>query len=191
MAKRVYFAFHYQDVIDFRANVVRNHNGLTTAQEAGYFDASIWETAKKTSDLALKRMINSELDGTSVTAVLVGSQTHLRRWVRYEIMKSVERGNVMLGIHINSIKGKDGNTKPLGPNPFDYLAISISQDGRTATPYEWNGTSWVKYSDLGNFAIPQVPLGERGKALRLSHWFPVNDWVAHNGVLNFATWIGS
>ena len=26
MAKRVYFAFHYQDVIDFRANVVRKHN---------------------------------------------------------------------------------------------------------------------------------------------------------------------
>ena len=25
MAKRVYFCFHYQDVIDFRANVVRNH----------------------------------------------------------------------------------------------------------------------------------------------------------------------
>ena len=28
MAKRVYFAFHYQDVIDFRANVVRKHNFL-------------------------------------------------------------------------------------------------------------------------------------------------------------------
>jgi hypothetical protein len=25
MAKRVFFSFHYQDVIDFRANVVRNH----------------------------------------------------------------------------------------------------------------------------------------------------------------------
>ena len=26
MAKRVYFAFHYRNVIDFRANVVRKHN---------------------------------------------------------------------------------------------------------------------------------------------------------------------
>ena len=25
MARRVFFSFHYQDVIDFRANVVRNH----------------------------------------------------------------------------------------------------------------------------------------------------------------------
>jgi hypothetical protein len=191
MAKRVYFAFHYQDVIDFRANVVRNHNALTDAQKAGYFDASIWETAKKTSDLALKRMINSELTGTSVTVVLVGSQTYERRWLRYEIIKSVEKGNVMLGVHINGIKGKDGQTKVYGPNPFDYLGLSISHDGQTASPFEWNGASWVQYADLGNFRIPQVAVAERGKFLQLSHWFPVNDWIAHNGFLNFATWIGS
>ena len=46
MAKRVFFSFHYQDVIDFRANVVRNHK-LTKDDHAGYFDASIWEKAKK------------------------------------------------------------------------------------------------------------------------------------------------
>ena len=46
MAKRVFFSFHYQDVIDFRANVVRQHK-LTKDDSAGYFDASIWEKAKK------------------------------------------------------------------------------------------------------------------------------------------------
>src|SRR6266849_5161819 len=106
MAKRVYFAFHYQDVIDFRANVVRNHNFLGGVEAAGYYDHSIWEEAKKTSPLALKRLINSELQNTSVTAVLIGSETWARRWVRYEIMKAIERSNRVLGIHINSIKGK-------------------------------------------------------------------------------------
>ena len=46
MARRVFFSFHYQDVIDFRANVVRNHK-LTKDKSAGYFDVSIWEDAKK------------------------------------------------------------------------------------------------------------------------------------------------
>jgi hypothetical protein len=32
MAKRVYFAFRYQDVIDFRANVVRKHNFLGSVE---------------------------------------------------------------------------------------------------------------------------------------------------------------
>jgi len=75
MAKRVYFAFHYQDVCDFRANVVRNHNFVGGVEGAGYYDHSIWEEAKKTSPLALKRLINGELEGTSVTVVLVGSHT--------------------------------------------------------------------------------------------------------------------
>jgi len=49
MAKRVYFAFHYQDVIDFRANVVRKHNFTGGVEAAGYYDHSIWEEAKNTN----------------------------------------------------------------------------------------------------------------------------------------------
>ena len=94
MSKRVFFSFHYQDVIDFRANVVRNH-WLTKPDrsDAGFFDASIWESAKKTSDLAVKRLINDGVYNTTNTCVLIGTQTYARRWVRYEIMKSFERGD--------------------------------------------------------------------------------------------------
>ena len=62
MAKRVFFSFHYQDVIDFRANVVRNH-WLTKddRESAGFFDASIWESAKKEGSMAMKRLINKGL----------------------------------------------------------------------------------------------------------------------------------
>jgi hypothetical protein len=189
MAKKVYFAFHYQDVIDFRANVVRNHNGLTSAQEAGYFDGSIWETAKKTSDLALKRMINSELIGTSVTAVLVGSETHARRWVRYEIMKSLEKGNSLLAIHINGIPKKDKLTKSLGSNPFGSLGLVIGNDGVTARPTEWNGKEWVYYSGLSSFQVAKQPAAKIGKNLPLTTWLPIYDWAAGDGYKNFQTWI--
>jgi hypothetical protein len=189
MAKRVYFAFHYQDVIDFRANVVRKHNFLQPIDKAGYFDASIWESAKKTGDLALKRMINSELYNTTVTAVLIGSQTWARRWVRYEIMKSIERGNLVLGIHINTIKDKNKQTKPLGPNPFDNLGLAVSEDGRKGKPIEWSGGQWIYYSDLGQCDINQQPLGNRGKSLRLSHWLSTYDWITNAGYDNFNSWI--
>ena len=74
MARRCFFSFHYQDVIDFRANVVRNHN-ITKDDNGGFFDASIWETAKKQGDIALKRLINGGLNNTSATVVLIGSST--------------------------------------------------------------------------------------------------------------------
>lgn len=189
MAKRVYFAFHYQDVIDFRANVVRNHNLIGGAQKAGYFDASIWEEARRTSNLALKRLINSELENTTVTAVLIGSQTYARPWVRYEIFKSIERGNSVIGIHINNIVGKDQKTKTLGPNAFDHLGLIIANTGRRGTPREWNGKEWVDYSEVGTFEISEQPTDKHGKRFQLSHWLPVYDWVADNGYQNFNSWI--
>ncbi|MEF9481030.1 TIR domain-containing protein [Ralstonia sp. 1B3] len=101
-------------MIDFRANVVRNHN-ITKDDNGGFFDASIWESARKQGDVALKRLINGGLENTSATVVLIGSQTYARRWVRYEVMRSIERGNVVLGIHINGIRDKYGKSHPRGP----------------------------------------------------------------------------
>ena len=189
MAKRVYFAFHYQDVADLRANVVRKHNFTKGVELAGYYDYSIWEETKKTSDIALKRLINGELENTSVTAVLIGSQTYARRWVRYELMKSVERGNSLLGIHINTIKGKDQQTKPLGPDPLAHLGLQISADGKKGSPTVWDGQKWVFYSDLDPFDINEQPAAQRGKNLQLSHWFKTYDWVANDGFDNFSSWI--
>ncbi len=188
MARRVFFSFHYQDVIDFRANVVRNHS-VTKDDNAGYFDASIWESAKRQGDIALKRLINSGLDNTSVTAVLIGSQTYVRRWVRYEIMKSIERGNNVIGVHINGITDRNRQTKVMGPNPFDCLGLEISADGTRGTPTVWNGTQWVYYQDLAGFNIAEQPWDKRSKNFQLSHWYRCYDWVANNGFDNFGIWV--
>lgn len=57
MAKRVFFSFHYKDVSDFGANVVRNHWQMKPNREiCGYYDASIWEAAQKQGDVALNKL---------------------------------------------------------------------------------------------------------------------------------------
>ena len=171
MAKKVFFSFHYQDVIDFRANVVRNH-WLTKPdrQSAGFFDSSIWEDAKKTSDLALKRLINSGLKNTSNTCILVGSETFNRRWVSYEIMKSLEVGNHIFCVHINSIKGKDQKTKPLGENPLYYLGVSFSDDGKKVNLHDFINNKWIKYPDLEGWNVKEVDKELIGKIHRLSYY---------------------
>ena len=190
MAKRVFFSFHYQDVIDFRANVVRNH-WLTKLdrQSAGFFDSSIWEDAKKTSDLALKRLINSGLKNTSNTCVLVGSETFNRRWVSYEIMKSLEDGNHNFCVHINTIKGKDGKTKLKGSNPLYFLGISFSSDGKKLNLHDYVENKWVKYPDLEGWAVKEVPEEKRNKIFRLSSYYNIYDWVENDGYNNFSNWV--
>lgn len=81
MARRVFFSFHYERDI-WRAGVVRNSWRTKPDREAaGFFDASIWEEAKKKGDAAIRRMIDDALKNTSVTAVLIGNQTANRDYV--------------------------------------------------------------------------------------------------------------
>lgn len=190
MAKRVFFSFHYQDVIDFRANVVRNHWMTKPNREsAGFFDASIWETAKKTSDLAVKRLINKGIENTSVTCVLIGSDTFNRRWVSYEIFKSLSVGNKIIAVHINTIKGKDQKTKTKGSNPLYYLGYKFSSDGKKITFHDYINNNWVDYKDMDGYSVKEVDKAYRDKIYRLSNKYSTYDWIADDGYNNFSDWV--
>ncbi|WP_066897490.1 TIR domain-containing protein [Mycolicibacterium houstonense] len=117
MARRAFFSFHYERDI-WRANVVRNSWVTQNRQAAGYFDASLWEDAQKKGDAAIKAMIDSALVNTSVTVVLIGRETASRTYVKYEIERSMARGNGLLGIRIERIQDRFGNTDTAGLNPL-------------------------------------------------------------------------
>lgn len=108
MARRVFFSFKYLDVS--RAMVVRNSWVTQGREAAGFVDAADFEKIKRQGDPAIKRWIDSQLNSTSVTVVLVGAKTCSSRWVKYEIEQSIARGNGLLGIDISKIKGFDGVT---------------------------------------------------------------------------------
>lgn len=189
MAKRVFFTFHYADI--FRVNVVRNHWVTKKNQSsAGFFDWSIWEENKKTSDLALKRMINDAIKSTSTSTVLIGSETFQRTWVRYEIFKSIERFNKLIGVHINCINTPHEKAKARGQNPFSYLGLQISNDGRTAVP-KVLGTRWMECSKIDLLRFEGGTFNEkyRGKFVTLDHFARIYDWEIDNGYDSFAEWI--
>ena len=191
MVKRVFFSFHYKDVIDFRVNVVRNHK-LTKNNQAGYFDASIWETAKKTSKIALKRLINNELQNTSTTCVLIGSETYERPWVKYEIFRSIYKGNKLLGIHINRIRDKYQKTKTLGNNPFDYIGVEFNSDASKFAFTEYKNGSWYYWEEIDStrfFNNTYFSKSEAGKHLSLSKYFKTYDWINDDGYNNFDIWL--
>lgn len=108
MARRVFFSFKYEDVS--RAMVVRNSWVTQGKEAAGFVDAADFERIKRQGDAAIKRWIDDQLNGTSVTVVLVGQDTCSSRWVKYEIEKSIAIGNGLLGIDISKIKDFQGNT---------------------------------------------------------------------------------
>jgi hypothetical protein len=160
-------------------------------EEAGFYDASIWENAKKQGDIALKRLINGGLENTTNTCVLIGSSTYARPWVRYEILKSFKRGNHLFGVHINSIKGKDGLTKLSGPNPLEYVGVTFSADGTTATLWEKMADKWIEYDKIDGSSSYQFQVNQeyRGKGYNLGIWYSVYDWNTNDGFTNFPSWV--
>ncbi len=108
MARRVFFSFEYSDVS--RAMVVRNSWVTQGKEAAGFIDAADFEELEKQGDTAIENWIDKQLNGTSVTVVLVGEKTCSSRWVKYEIEKSTEIGNGLLGIDISKIKDLQKNT---------------------------------------------------------------------------------
>lgn len=188
MSRSVYFSFHYQDVVDFRANVVRN-SGKFRQKGVDFRDGSIWEEAEEKKIKSIKKLIDEELKGSSVTCVLIGSDTYSRRFVRYEIIKSLEMKKGQVGVGINWIKDKFGKTKSRGENPFNYLALEVSKDGRTIDFFENKDGSWISFKDLPQ--IKNQHLGEDyfGRNYRLNHFYERYSYDWDNGSTNFTSWI--
>ncbi|WP_405199152.1 TIR domain-containing protein [Christiangramia sp. LLG6405-1] len=193
MAKRVFFSFHYDDVKSFRANVVRQHWLTKPNREiAGFFDASIWEKVKKEGFIALKRMINNALKNTTNTCVLIGTETHIRPWVRYEIFKSFIKGNHIIGVHVNGIKDKLKQTKNLGKNPFDYLGYKFNDLGTHITLYEKTDNKWIEYSSVENkstFKLKRSIVAKGGKFVKFSEKYKIYKWNKDKGYDKFGDWI--
>lgn len=192
MARRVYFAFHYKDVEDFRANVVRNSWVTQDREAAGFYDASVWEENERQGDLALKRLINGGLRNTSVTAVLIGTLTYSRRWVRFELVKSFERGNGIFGIHINTIPDKYQQTKPRGSNPLDFLYFRVNNEAGLIYVWEWKGNieKWKPHPDVPTVRLSDVSYDFRFvKEGPFSKIFPTYDWVTGQGYHNLDSWV--
>lgn len=122
MARRVFFSFHYErDAV--RAGQVRNSNVIKnkSIETSDFIDAAKWEDVKRGGDEAIKRWIENQLSGTSVTIVLIGAKTSERKWIKYEIDESLKKENGLLGIYIHKCPLFDGTTDTKGENPFDKL----------------------------------------------------------------------
>ena len=140
MARRTFFSFHYQRDI-WRVNQIRNIPNITGCAAAGFQDGSIWEEAKKKGDAAIRALIDKGLENTSVTVVCVGSRTAGRKYINYEIDRSIARGNVIFAVQIHHLKDQSGDTDPAGSIP-----AKIESNGHKAYKYTNHETlgKWIK-----------------------------------------------
>ena len=190
MTRRTFFTYQYGPDI-WRANVVRNSWVTQDREASGFWDASLWEKAKRNDENSLKRLMRDGIKNTSVTIVLAGANTYKRRWVRYEIVHSVISGNGLMNLHISKIKDQDENTADNGQNPLAYVGLKNTGTGLGFV--EKRGDKWYDYPDytrqINYYDIPGDPPG-KDKLLPLSHWFTRSyAWNRDDGYDNLGDWI--
>jgi hypothetical protein len=184
----VFFSFHYQPDVH-RAHVVRN-SWVTKAdrQEAGFFDASVFESKKRTSDDMLKRFLNDGLGGSSVTCALTGNQTAWRRWVRYELLRSFVDGRGIMNIAVHGIANLQQQKATAGANPLACIGGEVR--GGMLFFKELTGAKWVWSTDIPKMPLKDVvyELGERSD-FTFSALFKTYDWTLDRGYGNLSDWV--
>ena len=189
--RSVFFSFSY-DEDRYRADAIydlwraRNPNRVP-----GFADSRVSQEAKASGEEDVKRAIRAGVDQSTVTCVLIGAHTWQDRWVRYEIARSVERGNGLFGVRINGIADPKTQQKtPAGWNPLAYVGLGKIKGGSYLLYENING-QWIKYQDhaLSLAKPPYLPDMSVGYVQPLSVGLHEYDYVAQNGTENLAEWI--
>ncbi len=129
MARHVFFSFHYKFI--WRVNQIRSMPNISGSAAAGFHDKSLWESSKGQPE-TIKRMIREALKGTSVTVVCITYGTADRTYIEYEIDKSLECGNGLVGIQLHHLSDP---------------RVAESRVGKSPTKIEANGFKVYKYTN--------------------------------------------
>lgn len=191
MARRTFFSFHYVSDV-WRAWNVRNSWVVSPQDEIdrGFFDSSVFEANQKEGDDSLKSFLREGVENTSITCVLAGTDTWKRRWVRYEIARSVLKGNGLLTVYIHDVKNRDGQVAAKGADPLAQMGVYNTNNGIFLA--EWKNSTWVRYDDYTR-SIPEGDLWfnapTSNSVVQLSSHCMSYDFAAQDGRKNIGGWI--
>jgi len=159
MARVVFFSFDYDDV--WQVNQVRNSGMFVGERRSGFRDKAEYEQVKRQGDAAIKRWIRGQMQGCSVTCVLIGSATHGSNWVHFEIEESISSGMGLVGVYVHKLK-VPGQSNQFGalfapPNPLDDHKMPQGHDAisrlfaadRASERYETH--TWEPSGSFGSF----------------------------------------
>lgn len=190
--RKAYFAFYFDDIM--RVNNVRNAWKIghpDGSLNRSFYDSSLWESKKLQNDEAIKSLIRTGVGYTSTVCVLVGTGTWQRRWVQYEIARSVIDGRGLLAVHINGLKHHQTlQTSPKGINPISRMGLARKENTKVYLCQKI-GDKWQWYEDYTEpVSVPKYLTPPDNDHVRvLTEGTYEYDYVAQLGHKNIGAWI--
>ena len=126
-------------------------------EEAGFFDASVFEAKKSRRSRDSQAVPDRSLKGSSVVCALIGAETASRRWVRYELVRGFEQGKGLLGIRVHSLKTNDSRIDTAGANALDCLGYELNEEKDIIRFKELKDGQWQWFTDLPTMKYSNLP----------------------------------
>jgi hypothetical protein len=104
---RVYFSLDYRRD-RHRVGQVHGVPEVISRSAGGFQTSSVWMEARRRGDASIQGLINDALVRTAVTVVCIGFNTVDRKYLGYELERSLEQGNGLVGIKINHLPDQNG-----------------------------------------------------------------------------------
>jgi hypothetical protein len=201
--RKAFFSFHFDDVM--RVNNVRNAWKIDHPDNAlmrSFYDSSLWESKKLEGDASVKDLIRQGVQYTSAVCVLIGADTWSRRWVKYEIARSLVDERGLLAVHLNSLNHHQRRQPdPLGYNPLHLLGVYKSPTGkfqiyekRNVVANQLTGQTEWQWHEYQDYTLA-IPLPRYLKEPTIGYVMPLSagaseyNFVAHDGHKNIGAWI--
>ncbi len=99
----VFYSFHFDNDV-MRVQQIRQMGMIDGDEPVSPND---WETVKRRGSAAVERWINDNMQYKRCVVVLIGTETHARPWIQYEIRKAWSDNRGLLGIHIHNLDRPD------------------------------------------------------------------------------------
>ena len=115
IVKKIFFSFHYA-LDSWRIQQIRNM-GIVENQKI--CEPNEWEEVKRKGWANIAKWINDNMQNCDCVIVLIGEQTHTRKWVKYEVKMAKELKKPIFGIFIHKLKDSNGKVSKKGKNEFN------------------------------------------------------------------------
>lgn len=124
MGRRVFISFQHDDKLQAQGFNLLQWNKYVDFDFVG---RHLLSPVNSENEAYIKKKIMEQINGSSVTAALIGEKTAESDWVRYEIEKSIEKGNGIIGIRLKGAENvrippalKKANAKVINWDPSTF-----------------------------------------------------------------------
>lgn len=142
--RKIFYSFHFANDV-MRVQQVRN---MGVVEGNTPVSPNAWEEVKRKGTAAIETWIDDNMKGKSCVIVLIGTDTHKRPWVKYEIEKAWKDGKGLLGIHVHNLNCPNNGKCSKGVNPFD--AIQFKRGNTVIVPKVYDPKANDAYNDIAS-----------------------------------------